>query len=309
MKIEQVSTELIDRIRKHINRTDKLTELLKFHKKWLQLTSSLDVQEDSSWAINYYCKAEFPTETGGKYLFIYGFLQALFLQQDAINGISLALFSKAIDFKVDFPDAYAVRELRNDVSGHPTNRNDGKVYVYLVQISLQKTEFEYLRQTPDIKRDDEFIKVDVAKAISDTSRCINDVLSQAVNDLDVEFREYLDAHKERKMKEIFNQLGYACEKVLSNGYLKSAGYASSKRMVKECEDELVRRYGSVEAKDSFSYTLEKVHIAYDLIDKALDDIPDEARDKIKKCLQEYLFDRLQELADMSAEVDEYFEKA
>ena len=48
---------------------------------------------------------------------------------------------------------------------------------------------------------------------------------------------------------------------------------------------------------------------YDLIDNTLDDIPPMTRNKVEQCLQEYLFDRLQELADVSAEVDEYFEKA
>lgn len=309
MEIEQVSTELINRIRAHINRTEKKVKLLECQKKWLQLTSSLDVLEDSTCAINYFCGAGFPVEIGGQYLFTYGFLQALFLQQDAIKGISLALFDRTIDFKTDYPDAYAARELRNDVVGHPTNRSDGKEYVYLVQSSLRKTVFSYIRQAPGIKREDDYVTVDVSKAIGDTSRCVNEVLSQAANDLDTEFRDYIDAHKERKMKEIFSTLSYAREKVLLNDLLKPAGYDSSKRMVKECEEELVRRYGSVETMDSFSYTLGKIHTAYDLIDNALDDIPHETRNKVEQCLQEYLFDRLQELADMSAEVDEYFEKA
>lgn len=309
MKVEQVSTELIKRIREHINRTDKKDKLLECQKKWLQLTSALDVLEDGACAIDYFCMAGFPSALGGRYLFTYGFLQALFLQQDAINSISTSLFDKKIDFKEDYPDAFAVRELRNDVVGHPTNRNEGKIYVYLVQSSLQKEVFSYLRQSPDAKKDGAFVTVDVSKAINDTNRCVNDILSKAADELDDEFRAYIDTHKVRKMNKIFEALGFAREKVLLNDMLKSAGYDSSKRMVKECEDELVRRYSSVEAMDSFAYTLEKIHTAYDLIDNALCDIPYETRNKLEQCLQEYLFDRLQELADMSSEVDEYFEKA
>ena len=275
----------------------------------MQLTSALDVLVDSTCAINYSCGAGFPVEIGGQYLFTYGFLQALFLKQDAIKGISLALFDRMIDFKTDYPDAYITRELRNDVIGHPTNRSDGKEFVYLVQSSLRKTVFSYIRLAPGVKRDDDFVTVDVSKAIGDTSRCVNEVLRQAANDLDAEFRDYINSRKERKMKEIFNTLSYAREKVLLNDLLKPAGYDSSKRMVKELEEELVRRYGSIETMDCFFYILEKIHTVYDLIDNTLDDIPHKTRNKVEQCLQEYLFDRLQELAVMSAEVDEYFENA
>ena len=310
MNPEQVATELINRIREHINRTDKKVKLLECQKKWLQLTSSLDVLEDGTCAVAYYCNEYFPSELGGRYLFTYGILQALFLQQDAIKGISEALFGKKIDFKADYPDAFTVRELRNDVVGHPTYRDDGKSYIYLVQSSLQNRNiFSYLRESANAKKESDFVTVDVSKAINDTSRCVNNILLKAADELDEEFRTYLDAHKERKMKKIFDTLGYAREKVLLNDVLKPAGYDSSKRMVKECEDELVRRYGSVEVMDSFAYTLEKIHTAYDLIDNALCDIPYETRSKLEQCLQEYLFDRLQELSDMSSEVDEYFEKA
>jgi len=167
MKIVHVSTELISRIRDHISRTQKRIKLLENQKKWLQLTSSLDVLADSTCAIVYYCETKYPVTVGGQYLFIYGLLQALYLQQDAIKGIAFALFDENIDFKKDFPDAYAAREFRNDVVGHPTNRTAGKEFVYLVQSSLGKTEFSYFRQTPNERRDDSFVTVDVQKAIGD----------------------------------------------------------------------------------------------------------------------------------------------
>lgn len=307
--LEQVSMELLNQIREHINRIEKMNQLLECRKKWLQLTSSLNVLEDSACVVSYYCTENFPSSLGGKYLFIYGLLQALFIQQDTINSISIALFDKRIDIKADYPDAYAVRECRNDVVGHPTNRSDGKAFIYLVQVSLYKDCFSYLKQSPDEIISGDNIHVNVSKAINDTARCVNDILSKAVDRLDEEFRAYINAHKERKMRKIFDTLNYAREKVLSNDILKPAGYNSTKRMVKECEEELVRRYGSVKVMDSFAYTLEKIHAAYDLIDNALCDVQSETRGKFEQCLLEYLFDRLEKLVDLSCEVDEYFEEA
>ena len=111
------------------------------------------------------------------------------------------------------------------------------------------------------------------------------------------------------MKKIFDTLGYAREKVLLDDVLKPAGYDSSKRMVRECEAEVIKRYGAVESQESFAYILEKVHIAYDLLDNGLQQIPIDIRKSTEQCLLEYLFDRLQELADLSKEVDEFFENA
>ena len=54
----------------------------------------MDVIGDTQIAINSYFSLQgFKAEDGG-YLFLYGLLQAFFLQQDAINNLSDALFDK-----------------------------------------------------------------------------------------------------------------------------------------------------------------------------------------------------------------------
>ena len=110
------------------------------------------------------------------------------------------------------------------------------------------------------------------------------------------------------MKNIFNKLAYARENVLTNDFLKPAGYKNAKNMVKQCEAELVKRYGSAEAVDSFAYLLKKIHTVFSLIDNELDAVAGSTRDMIEQCLQEYLFDRLDELQQLCMEVDEEFEE-
>lgn len=63
-----------------------------------------DISRDEAEDI-VYTSYEFPTDIKGKYLYIYGLLQSLFLQQDAANGISTALLGKKIDFKQEYPRA------------------------------------------------------------------------------------------------------------------------------------------------------------------------------------------------------------
>lgn len=303
--METVSLEMIGLIREHINRIEKQEKLLESQHDWLRLTSALDVLEDSSCAVEYYEYADYPTDTKGKYLFTYGLLQALFLQQDAISSINEALFGSVINYKKDYPEAFKVRELRNDVVGHPTNRA-GNRFIYLAQYSMQKNSFSYIDETPDDKYGNN-VTVDVFSAISDSAKCINLILKDLLDVLDREFREYIDAHRGRKMKDIFANFGYMEEKVMLNTDMKNWGYNATKSIVQKCEDELIQRYGSIAAMDSYKYLLESIHTVYDLIDKGLPRIPKDLHDDIEKCLLENLFVKLAELKVHCTETDEYFE--
>lgn len=303
--METVSFEAINRIRQHINREEKQKELLKKLQQWLKLTSALDVLEDSSWAVEYYCDMEYPADMRGKYLYTYGLLQALFLQQDAINSISQALFGNSINYKENYPKAYKVRELRNDVVGHPTNRG-GNRFIYLAQIHMEKESFFYIDED-SANESNNGVTVDVFAAISDSAKCINNILKDSLDALDSEFREYIDEHRGKKMKDIFDNLGYAKEKVMLNTTIKDWGYNATKDMVKKCEIELEQRYGSSDTLDSYKYLLGSIHTVFELIDIGLPRIPSDLYINIEKCLLENLFAKLNELKSYCAETDEIFE--
>ena len=55
---------------------------------WSKLCSSLDVIGDTAQAFDSYLKIDEPESLGEKYLNIYGVLQALFIQQDAVTHFS-----------------------------------------------------------------------------------------------------------------------------------------------------------------------------------------------------------------------------
>ena len=113
--------KLIDEIRDFINSPRKQYELLSDSFFWNMLCASMDTIEDSQLAIESYEKLpSFDGFTGG-YLYIYGLLQALYLQQNTVNHLSQSLFKKRIDFKNHYPELFKIREMRNDTIGHPTN--------------------------------------------------------------------------------------------------------------------------------------------------------------------------------------------
>jgi len=76
-----------------------------------QLCSSLDVIEDAELAVAAYLDGESGEDTGKCYLAVYGLLQALFLQQDAVINLEGSLGIKdAID---NHPKLKNIREVRN----------------------------------------------------------------------------------------------------------------------------------------------------------------------------------------------------
>lgn len=315
--METVNFNYIKRIQSHINRTEKQTEILPNRMRWNKLTSSLYVLEDTSWAVEYYLESDYPDDVRGKYLFTYGLLQALFVQQDATRSIYRGLFDKDFDKSISshLQAALKVRDYRNDAIGHPTDKGEknnkkpdlGQVYaVSIAQMSLKKESFHYCKYNAKDREKDSIESVDVMKAVEDTAKCINDILKKAVEDLDMEFKEYIDKHKDRKMSEIFNTLHYAEEKALLDDALRSWGYSATKEMIIKCEEELVKRYGSVEAVDSFKYLLDDIHELHSLIDDIYN-ISTENQDRLWHYLVELLFVKMHELESCCQEIDEYFE--
>jgi hypothetical protein len=77
------------------------------------------------------------------YLRIYGYLQAIFVQQDALKALA-----ETVKIEIDVRDhtlAWNVRDLRNDVAGHPTDRRRKAVkgYASIVSGSVNDDSFEY----------------------------------------------------------------------------------------------------------------------------------------------------------------------
>lgn len=84
-------TNLEDRIREFINNGRKQSALLKDLTIWNKLCSSLDVIGDTQLAIQAHSQLKNIKGDGASYLIIYGTLQAMLLQQDALKHISDAL--------------------------------------------------------------------------------------------------------------------------------------------------------------------------------------------------------------------------
>ena len=90
-----------------------------------------------------YVKKEQELDLGTKHLMIYGVLEALYLQQEALKDLCDALNYEQIHItEKNNPKIYKIRETRNDVAGHPTyRRGDYSTYLSISDLSLKKIRY------------------------------------------------------------------------------------------------------------------------------------------------------------------------
>lgn len=304
--METASFDLIKRIRKHIQRQERMSQMIPVRRKWTGITASIDVLEDSSWAIEYYCKNEYPSDMRGKYLFTYGLLQALFVQQDAADNIYKVFLEKKINWKTDFPKAYDVREIRNDVTGHPLNR-DNHFFIYLIQAFMKKESISYIKDDVNVGQSKSF-DVDLMASIEDSAKCINQVLTKVLEKLDSEHKAYIDKFKDVKMVDFFRGLSYAHEKIICRDpIMGEVEYKMTKEMVKNCRDEIAKRYGSENSFEAYNMVFKEIDELYDLIDNEVPNSNMLRKEDVAYRLKENLLSKLEELEDLCKETDEYFE--
>ena len=305
----------IQRIRKHISRTETYNLIYQKKYNWNMLCVSLDTLQDTEEMIQYFRESEFPKDMRGKFLAIYGLLQALFVQQDALVNANAALELPKITIHTDFPDMHAIREIRNDVAGHPTNRGnrekpEGCTYIQLAREGLSKSSFKYVTWNNEING--KMMDVDIMKNLDKQHEEVIKGLNNISMELDVRFKKYIDAHRDRKMTDIFAKYGYVKEKLLyepleGSRPVWNASLAAVEEIIAAYKSELVQRYGSWENVENSSYTLWEIDELYAILSTREADFPEDIQCRLMRCAAESLCWRLDTLKEYSIETDKYFE--
>lgn len=97
---------ILDTIEKLRVKTDTLFEK-RFKNKlynWNMVCVAFDCMEDTQEVINQYLDSNFPSSYGGRYLYIYGLLQALFVQQNTLKVIYKILLNKDLNLEKNIPN-------------------------------------------------------------------------------------------------------------------------------------------------------------------------------------------------------------
>jgi len=103
---------------------------------------AMDTAEDAAEAMLAYERATFePDAFGDNYLRLYGFLQAVFLQQDALEKLQSCFPVSTLDIR-EMSGWQTIRKLRNRTIGHPVKRGEFE-RIFLTRVSLNQWFFQY----------------------------------------------------------------------------------------------------------------------------------------------------------------------
>ncbi|MDD5222463.1 MAG: hypothetical protein PHE84_00605 [bacterium] len=140
--MEEINNIAIE-IRKYVNEFHLYDKhFLDRNDDWKSICVGMDLLEDSCLALIYYEENAVGGSDGEKYLKLYGFLQAVFLQQDSIKFIYENLLGHSL--KPDPNSAWEeIRNLRNLTTGHPIKQGwDNKIKrCFVHRITLKKDSF------------------------------------------------------------------------------------------------------------------------------------------------------------------------
>ncbi len=156
LKISEISRKIRDLFN---DSTIKKTRVYsrKHDGDWNQFCAALDTIEDTCLAIENFQKDPNDLFIKNPYLATYGILQALFIQQDAVNYLKISLFgnNKKIDWSnKKYLELAKIRQVRNETIGHPVKTeqkgrkskyaNDEITSCTIDRSSLSKDGFRYM---------------------------------------------------------------------------------------------------------------------------------------------------------------------
>ncbi len=210
-KISQIN-DIKRNIDDYINQTRYQKHLISDLNNWNQICSSLWVVSDTIEAIKDYVNSEYPEKIGLKYIYTYGLLEALYIQQDAVRHLS-----EAFELKYEPTDELnKVRNVRNLTVGHPTKQmknKEGKLYCsYISRYTLCKGGFQFEKNngTGDII----FEQVNLLELIDIQLDEIHHKYEILIQTLDERDKMHKEKYKDNPLEYILNKIiPYYFEKI------------------------------------------------------------------------------------------------
>jgi hypothetical protein len=258
----QTMTGLMRWIRDHASNPRHQEPLLSNDFGWHQLCAAFDAVEDTELATAAYLEGEFPSQPGEQYLRVYGVLQALVVQQDALRDmigiLCPGLPLKLVDVLKD------VRDARHASIGHPTRRESkGDVSSHFIsRITMSKDYFQLLSYSK--KDGSSSTYVPVRKLIDQQCAEAVRILSEVVTELKRKDEEHKSLFRGKSMTGPFHTVTYAIEKIFEDLHKNTIvgvgkwGADTLKSALDDFKKLLSDRGMSIETYDSVKYHYEQI---------------------------------------------------
>ncbi|MUH34718.1 hypothetical protein D9O36_02590 [Zobellia amurskyensis] len=278
--------------------------------KWNKLWSSMDVIEDSQIAINDYINLpDFSTNEKG-YLYIYGILQALNLQQDSLKNLSRALFEKDINFKEEYPELYVIREKRNNSIGHPTDRMNGKSFHHIGRYSVKKEGFTLFSYFPKTGEKAKIADINILSCIDIQNKLLIKILNKTMNRLKSDLDNHKNKFKAEKLIDLIPRtLSYKFSKLYENIHrdydLAEVNFNHILETYNNIKKGIIERYSTLTALSGIEFTTERIDYLFERLNRDL--IQNKIEDKLElELMIDALKYQFNDLGEMLIEIDEEF---
>jgi hypothetical protein len=218
---------LCDRIRwDYVNERRVHTALYADNARFRQVCSAMDMITDTSQALRSYgqlCATD--VDLGIKYLGVFGALQVLYVQQDAVFWLCKNLGFPTAVAAFSGPDKWIrakgnealceVRNLRHSSVGHPVNRQKGAPdeigSYFIVQGTLSLNGFQMVFADDAGQR--EFIDVPVFALVQTQIVQLEATLQTALDEIAMSEQQHRDTFKAQRLETIFTAIEYPIAKM------------------------------------------------------------------------------------------------
>ncbi len=305
--------EKMSKIRDLINSSRKQNILLQNSILWHMLCSCMDTIEDTELALESFLKLDTDSSDEGRnYLRIYGALQGLIVQQEAVENLHEALkmpYSKDASLE-------KIRDIRVGAIGHPTNRRNKKEFNFINRSTLTAHSFELLTFYRTNSGNDELKSkrenINIPDLIATQKSVFVDVLNNIIDTLQKEEIEHRQKFSGKKLTDAFRHTRYLFQKVLEATILPDSPHVELvgvhvDQILKSVETFKTGLKERGELDDNFAYRYESLDYAFRHI-KAFFHAPDETHIHREDTyiLADFAQRQVQELKDFAQEIDERY---
>ena len=240
----------IQQIRAFINHSRRPPSLRPSVADWNTLCSALDVIRDTELGFDAYANWEITADVGQRYLLIYGVLQALLTQQDAVKKVC-----NVFQYRISFPPALeTIRQIRSDSIGHPTYSKENKVAkanfiqhsasVTVVLRCLLRHQISKYRTT----------EVEILRLMDEQRCALDSMLSGLITKLRSDEMTHREKYRDEKLHDILcGGLSYAFGKIYE-GTSGDTDFILVGMHVREIKDCLGRFRAALEARGDWGGT-------------------------------------------------------
>ena len=266
MTTELIINAKVNAIRDFVNNPRKHHGLFKNKALYLQMCSALDVTSDTEEAILAFKDTKFEKDRATLYLAVYGVLQAIYVQQDAVVNLCNSL---GIDENMkNYPRLSEIREIRNDSVGHPTKRHPKRKggptsYSFIAPQHLSTMEFDIVSMFSDGTSEQKHVSL--PEIMRDQQTYISSILNMVKDKLDREEREHKEKFRMEKLLEIFRSTPYFFEKLSQDIHGTHPGFGAGS--LENIEEVITNFKEAVKRRDEAYY--ESLLDDYELIEFAI----------------------------------------